>query len=89
VPVVFLRTPSNGEYLAFEERAYPRAETWDVLLHATASPGIHFQDHPALQGGELPEGSHLSRHSAQQFTRQVAPEVEALWREAAHRSKPK
>ena len=89
VPVVFLRTPSNGEYLAFEERAFPRTATWDALLHATAAPGIHFQDDAKLRGGELPDGSHLSRRSAQQFTRQVAPQVEALWRDAAHRRQPK
>jgi len=36
VPVLFLREPSTGEYLAYEQRSFPRASTWDVLLAGPA-----------------------------------------------------
>jgi hypothetical protein len=73
VRVVFVRPPSDGEYLAYEERVFPRAGTWDVLLDRTGAPGIHFQDYPELQGMYLPEWSHLCFADAQRFT-------EALYR---------
>ncbi len=68
VPVVFVRPPSNGRYLAFEQRVLPRERTWDPLLAATGAPGIHFEDHPSMQGLELPEWSHLSGADAERYT---------------------
>jgi hypothetical protein len=73
VEVIFVRTPSTGEYLAFEDKVFPRAKTWDVLLAKTGAPGVHFQDHPELQGFWLPEWSHLAAGDAVRFT-------EALYR---------
>lgn len=81
VRVVFVRPPSNGEYYAFEQKVMPRAWTWDVLLQRTGIPGIHFEDYPQLQGGELPEWSHLTAADARRFTVALAPLVE---REFAH-----
>ena len=68
VKVLFLRPPSSGEYLAFENREFPRARTWDALLAATGAPGIHFEDYPELQGYYLPEWSHMTRPEAERFT---------------------
>jgi hypothetical protein len=68
VPVLFLREPSAGEYLAFEQREFPRASTWDVLLAKTGAPGIHFEDYPELQGFSMPEWSHMSGADADRFT---------------------
>ena len=68
VKVLFVRLPSNGEYLAFEESHFPRMRTWDGLLAATAAPGIHFEDYPELQGYYLPEWSHMTRAEAERFT---------------------
>jgi hypothetical protein len=68
VPVVFVRDPSAGDYLAFENRDFPRATTWDVLLTKTGVPGIHFQDYPELQGYDLPEWSHMTQESADRYT---------------------
>jgi hypothetical protein len=68
IPVVFVRDPSAGDYLAFEDRAFPRKSTWDVLLAKTNAPGIHFQDYPQLQGYDLPEWSHMTRASAERYT---------------------
>jgi hypothetical protein len=69
--VVFVRPPSDGEYLAWEQRDFPRATTWDVLLQRTGAPGIHFEDHPELQGLNLPEWSHLAAADAEVFTERL------------------
>jgi hypothetical protein len=68
VKVLFVRPPSDGPYLEFENHKYPRAVTWDALLAATGAPGIHFQDYPELQGFELPENSHVKAAQADHFT---------------------
>ncbi|CAN5147028.1 hypothetical protein BH20VER2_BH20VER2_10900 [soil metagenome] len=68
VDVVFVRPPSDAEYLAYENRTLPRAETWDVLLARAGARGIHFEDHPELQGYWHPEWSHLSGAEADRFT---------------------
>jgi hypothetical protein len=71
VKVLFVRMPSGGEYLAYENRHFPRARTWGALLAATGTPGIHFEDYPALQGYYLPEWSHMTRAEGERFTAQV------------------
>ncbi len=68
VEVVFLRPPSSGDFLLHEERLLPRERTWDPLLAATGAPGIHFADHAAMQGLDLPEWSHLSPGDADRYT---------------------
>ena len=69
VEVVFIRSPSAGLYYEHELQAFPRKGTWEPLLKATGAYGIHFDDHPDMQGLEVPEWSHLSRASATVFTR--------------------
>jgi hypothetical protein len=66
--VLFLRLPSGGPFLAYEDREFPRVRTWDALLAATGTPGIHFADYPELQGYYLPEWSHMTRSEAERFT---------------------
>ena len=68
VKVLFVREPSSGPYLEFDNRLYPRATSWDVLLAKSGAPGIHFEDYPQLQGFELPEWSHLAYADAKKFT---------------------
>ena len=72
VKVLFVRMPSIGEYLAYENRMFPRARTWDVLLAATGAPGIHFEDYaelrPDVQGYYLPEWSHMTRADGERLT---------------------
>jgi hypothetical protein len=79
VEVLFVRLPVTGPYLAYEERLFPRAQTWEALLAATHAPGIHFQDYPQMQGFYLPEWSHLSRSEAQRFTPVLYGIVEDFW----------
>ncbi len=78
VPVAFVRPPSDGRYLEFEQRVLSRAHTWEPLLAATGAPGIHFEDHPSMQGLELPEWSHLSAGDAERYTEAL---VQVLQRE--------
>jgi hypothetical protein len=73
---VFVRPPSNGEFYAFEQKYFPRAETWDLLLTRTGLRGIHFDDYPQLQGYYLPEWSHIAAPDAARFTAALVPIVE-------------
>ena len=83
VQVLFLRAPSNGGYYAYEQKYFPRAQTWDVLLRRTGAPGIHFEDYPQLQGYVQPEWSHLSASEATRFTAALMPIVQRQpWRQA-------
>jgi hypothetical protein len=68
VQVLFVRMPSSGEFLAYENLLYPRARSWKALLAATAAPGIHFEDYPQLQGYYLPEWSHMPLAEGERFT---------------------
>jgi hypothetical protein len=58
--VMFVRTPSSGEYLRTEKLVYPREQYWDRLLAYTNTPGIHFSDYPAISNFVCPEWSHLT-----------------------------
>jgi hypothetical protein len=68
VQVLFVRPPTAGRYLEFDNKLFPRAQTWDVLLARTGAPGIHYEDYPELQGLELPEWSHLAAADADRYT---------------------
>jgi hypothetical protein len=68
VQVLFLRLPSDGPYLSYEDRLYPRARAWDGLMAATRAPGIYFSDYPQLRGYYLPEWSLMTRAEAERFT---------------------
>ncbi len=68
VQVLFVRPPTAGRYLEFDNKLFPRAQTWDVLLARTGAPGIHFEDYPELQGLDLPEWSHLAAADADRYT---------------------
>ncbi|MDB6083670.1 MAG: hypothetical protein JWN43_1551 [Gammaproteobacteria bacterium] len=81
IPVIFVREPSNGDFLAYEDREFPRKSTWDELLEKAHVPGIHFQDYPELQDYDLPDWSHMTRASAERYT-------EALYRIIEHSYAP-
>ncbi len=68
VKVLFVRAPSAGPYLEYDNHLFPRATSWDVLLAKAGAPGIHFQDYPELQGLRQPEWSHLAYPDARRFT---------------------
>jgi hypothetical protein len=68
VKMLFVRMPSTGEYLDYENREFPRARAWAGLLAATGAPGIYFEDYPELTGYYLPEWSHMTRAEGERFT---------------------
>jgi hypothetical protein len=68
VRVMFIRLPSTGPYLDYEERLYPRKRSWEGLLAASGAPGIYFSDYPELRGFDLPEWSHMTQAEARRFT---------------------
>lgn len=93
VRVLFVRMPSTGEYLAFENREFPRARTWDVLLSATGAPGIHFEDYPELrpdvQSYYLPEWSHMVLADGERVTAALYGIIERdFWGPGAPASTP-
>ncbi len=67
--VIFVRTPSSGGFLMGEKMGFPREKYWDKLLSFTNSPGIHFEDYPAIANFVCPELSHLSQADAIVFTK--------------------
>ena len=71
VKVVFVRLPTAGRYLEYDDREFPRSQTWDVLLQQSGCPGIHFRDYPELQGYWLPEWSHLATNERPRFTEAI------------------
>ena len=68
VEVIFILHPVDGDFAAAEQKGFPRQTTWDVLLQRTGARGIHFQDHPEMQGLRLPEWSHLAAQDAERYT---------------------
>jgi hypothetical protein len=84
VKVLFVRSPSTGPYLQYDNRVFPRNTTWDVLLARSGAPGIHFEDYPQLQGLEQPEWSHLSHAAAVEYTASLYGIIERdFWGPAA------
>ena len=66
--VVFVRAPSAGPFREIELKAVPREKTWDAMLERADAIGVHFEDHPELQGYEIPEWSHLRASETDEFT---------------------
>lgn len=75
VQVVFIRHPLSGPYAVWDRKMAPRAENWEILLARTGAPGIHSDDHPALQGYRLPDWSHMAAADADRYTAALYPIV--------------
>lgn len=75
--VVFVRTPSSGGYRPREAKNQPRDKYWDRLLTETNTVGVHFEDHPELQGFRTPEWSHLHSDDAPVYTANLVPILDA------------
>jgi hypothetical protein len=70
--VIFVRAPSQGPSRQDERLKKPRARTWDRLTDAFPGRTIHFEDHPGLQGYEMPEWSHIAAGEKGEFTTALA-----------------
>lgn len=73
IPVVYVREPSTGDYLEYENAKFPRSQAWDSLIAHVNVPGIYYDDYPQLQSShyEFPEWSHMTRESAERYTREL------------------
>lgn len=79
--VVFVRFPHTEWLKELEDKATPRAETWDRILRETGAPGVHFEDHPELSGFKCPEWSHLSAEDSVEFSKRIAPHLKRAFAE--------
>jgi hypothetical protein len=75
--VVLVMLPVSDPAREVEERSFPRALYWDVLVEETGLPAIHFADHPALAEIECPDGLHMDRRVSREFSARFAPVLEA------------
>ncbi len=66
--VLFVRMPTEGRLREIEQEKFPREAYWEDLLVRTNSVGIHFEDHPTLQGYNCTDASHIDSELAPQFT---------------------
>src|SRR3546814_10833822 len=71
VAVVFVQLPNAGHYAISEPDVAPRALTWDMLIQRSGAIGLHFVDHPQMQGYYRPECSHMTASEADRFTPQL------------------
>ena len=53
--VMLVRPPSSGPLRQREQALLPRATVWDPLLAASQVVGVHFDDHAAMRGLDVPE----------------------------------
>lgn len=70
--VIFALHPVEGIFLKAETTAFHRSRYFDRLVRETGTIGIHYQDHPKLQGYRLPETSHLHPRDAEAYTAEFA-----------------
>jgi hypothetical protein len=80
---IFVTMPYEGHYAVSEPDRAPRELTWDRLIEETGALGLHFEDHPEMQGYHLPEWSHMTAAEADRFT---AVFYELVQRELAARA---
>ena len=73
VPVIYVREPSTGDYLEYENGKFPRSQAWDSLIAHVHVPAIYYDDYPQLRSShyEFPEWSHMTRESAERYTREL------------------
>jgi len=73
--VVFLRAPSSGERLQYEERFHAKRTNWDRFAACTVAPCIHFNDVPTMRDLACPDESHLDFRDSPNFSRALIREL--------------
>ena len=66
--VVFIHLPSSNHVLKYEREWWGRSEFWDKLVAATDATTIHYEDDPVLARFSPPDGDHLGRMRAEEFS---------------------
>jgi len=70
--IMFVRMPSSGEYLKFDLKADYYNNMWKPMIEGLDVVGLNAMDHPELSTDlDIPEWSHLSRKSQDEFSRVV------------------
>jgi hypothetical protein len=76
--VVFVRMPMSGPLERASDASFPRRTYWDRFARTTSARTIHYLDHPAMRGFNLPDDSHLDMRDAPRFTRGLVDALVAL-----------
>ena len=85
--VVFVRMPSSGKYLDHDLAANYRELTWDPMVEGVDAVWINSMDYDELSSDlEIPEWSHLSRKSQDDFSRRIVPVLEKHYQDARGQS---
>jgi hypothetical protein len=85
--VVFIRMPGSGKYLEHDLAANYRELTWDPMAEGFGAVAINTMDYPELSSElEIPEWSHLSRKSQDDFSRRIIAVLEQRYFEARGQS---
>ena len=80
--VVFIRMPGSGKYLEHDLATRYRELTWDPMAEGIDAVWINSMDYPELSSDlEIPEWSHLSRRSQDDFSRRIVPILEQRYLE--------
>ncbi len=75
--VVFIRMPGKGKYLDHDLATRYRELTWDPMAEGVDAVWINAMDYAELSSDlEIPEWSHLSRRSQDDFSRRIVPVIE-------------
>jgi len=85
--IVFVRMPSSGKYLDHDLATSYRDLTWNPMAEGIDAVWINTMDYDELSSElEIPEWSHLSRRSQDDFSRRIVPVIERRYLEARGRS---
>ena len=85
--IVFIRMPSRGKFLENDEVTNYRELTWDPMAEAIDAIWINTMDYAYLSSElDIPEWSHLSRQSQDDFSRRIVPVIDQRYREARGKS---
>ncbi|MDJ0905976.1 MAG: hypothetical protein QNI96_08165 [Woeseiaceae bacterium] len=80
--VVFIRMPGSGKYLDHDLATRYRELTWDPMAEGVDALWINSMDYAELSTDlEIPEWSHLSRKSQDDFSRRIVPVLEQRYLE--------
>ena len=80
--VVFIRMPGSGLYKEHAIKANYRELTWQPMMDAFDAPAINCMDFAQLSIDlEIPEWSHLSRKSQDEWSRNIVPFIEKNYKD--------
>jgi len=79
--IVFIRMPSDGRYLDVDLETNHRELIWQPMTEGFDATAINSHDYPQLSSElDIPEWSHLSRASQDDWSRDIVPIVEQQYK---------